>query len=69
VSLYKVGHCYFNQGEFAKALPWFERAVAASEKGDVHGRVNSESLELSRGALEDCRRKLKDEKKVMPSPS
>jgi tetratricopeptide (TPR) repeat protein len=39
-----VGDCYSSLGKFAEALPWYERAVAAAEKGDVHGRVNSASL-------------------------
>jgi tetratricopeptide (TPR) repeat protein len=42
-----VGYCYARQGQFAEALPWFERAVAAAEKGDVHGRVDPESLGTS----------------------
>jgi len=42
-----VGDCYSSQGKFAEALPWFDRAVAAKEKGDVHGRVDSESLRVS----------------------
>jgi len=42
-----VGDAITELGQFAKALPWFERAVAAKAKGDVHGRVNSESLGTS----------------------
>jgi hypothetical protein len=34
-------------GRFARALPWLERAVAAAEQGDVHGRVDSEGLGTS----------------------
>jgi Tfp pilus assembly protein PilF len=39
-----VGNCLSSTGEFAAARPWFERAVAEKEKGDVHGRVNHASL-------------------------
>ena len=39
-SLHLVGYCYSSLGQFAEALPWFERAVAAKEKGDVHGRLD-----------------------------
>ena len=49
-----MGDCYTSQGKFAEALPWFERAVAAKEKGDVHGRVDSESLEASLHQVGDC---------------
>ena len=41
-------------GEFAAARPWFERAVAEAEKGDVHGRVDHQSLDGSRRALAYC---------------
>ena len=30
-----------------KPAPWFERAVEAKQKGDVHGRVDHESLGIS----------------------
>jgi hypothetical protein len=39
-----VGKAVAELGRFAEALPWFERAVAAAEKGDVHGRVDAASL-------------------------
>jgi len=39
-SLDQVGYCYSRVGRFEKALPWLERAVAAKDKGDVHGRVD-----------------------------
>jgi hypothetical protein len=29
--------CYWSLGQFAEALPWHERAVAAKEKSNVHG--------------------------------
>lgn len=32
-----VGRSLYEIGRFAEAQPWFERAVAAKEKGDVHG--------------------------------
>jgi tetratricopeptide (TPR) repeat protein len=49
-----VGYCYSRQGKFAEALPWFERAVTAAEKGDVHGRVDPESLGTSLHRVGDC---------------
>jgi tetratricopeptide (TPR) repeat protein len=51
---HRVGFAIVELGQFAKALPWFERAVAAKEKGDVHGRVDSESLGKSLHLVGDC---------------
>ena len=34
-------------GRFVEARKWFERAVAAKEKGDVHGRIDPASLGTS----------------------
>ena len=42
-----VGCALLGIGVFEAALPWFERAVAAKEQGDVHGRVDQESLGTS----------------------
>jgi hypothetical protein len=39
-----VGRALTEVGRFAAARPWFERAVTAKEKGDVHGRVDHDSL-------------------------
>ncbi|MFH0982319.1 MAG: tetratricopeptide repeat protein, partial [Planctomycetota bacterium] len=33
--------------QFAEAQPWFERAVAAKEQGDVHGRVDRAGVATS----------------------
>ena len=41
-SLHQVGFCWRAPGQFAEAQPWFERAVEAEEKGDIHGRVDHE---------------------------
>jgi tetratricopeptide (TPR) repeat protein len=41
---HEVGEAVVELGQFAQALPWFERAVAAKEQGDVHGRVDAQSL-------------------------
>src|SRR5260370_1170539 len=49
-----VGSCLSRTGEFAAARPWFERAVAEAEKGDVHGRVDHESLGTSLHEVGDC---------------
>jgi len=54
VSLHCMGDCYWSLGQLAEALPWYERAVAAKEKGDVHGRVDSESLGVSLHCMGDC---------------
>ncbi len=53
-SLHLVGHCLSSTGQFEAALPWFERAVAASEQGDVHGRVDRTSIAASLRAGADC---------------
>src|SRR5204863_262880 len=34
-------------GRCGEALPWYERAVAETEQGDVHGRVDHQSLGVS----------------------
>ena len=39
-----MGFCLSNQDQFAVAQPWFERAATAKEQGDIHGRVDHESL-------------------------
>jgi hypothetical protein len=54
VSLHQVGFCCFKQGQFAQALPWFERAVAAKEQGDAHGRVDAQSLGISLRRVGKC---------------
>ena len=41
-------------GQFEAALPWFERAVAAKEQGDVHGRVDHASLGTSLNQVGHC---------------
>jgi tetratricopeptide (TPR) repeat protein len=42
-----IGYAATELGRFAEARPWFERAVAAKEKGDVYGRVDASSLGTS----------------------
>jgi tetratricopeptide (TPR) repeat protein len=39
-----IGRALHEIGQFAEAQPWFERAVATKEQGDIHGRVDHESL-------------------------
>jgi len=39
-----IGDALSTIGRFAEARPWFERAVAEKEKGDVHGRIDHASL-------------------------
>ncbi|MBI2906367.1 MAG: tetratricopeptide repeat protein [Chloroflexi bacterium] len=57
MSLNQVGYCLASLGKFAEALPWYERAVAASEKGDIHGRVDQESVIVSLQSGATCLRK------------
>jgi hypothetical protein len=45
--LHQVGLCLANRGEIESAQAWFERAVTEQELGDLHGRVDRESLQLS----------------------
>jgi len=49
-----VGDAIVELGRFEDARRWFERAVAAKEKGDVHGWVDSESLGTSLHQVGDC---------------
>ena len=43
-SLHEAGSCLSDANQFGAALLWFQRAVAAKEKGDIHGRIDHESL-------------------------
>jgi len=49
-----VGGAIVELGRFEEAQPWFERAVAAKEQGDVHGRVDGESLGTSFHLVGSC---------------
>jgi tetratricopeptide (TPR) repeat protein len=42
-----IGKALSETGQFTTARPWFERAVAEAEKGDVQGHVDHESLWIS----------------------
>ena len=42
-----IGRALYEIGRFDDARPWFHRAVEAKQKGDVHGRVDKQSLALS----------------------
>jgi tetratricopeptide (TPR) repeat protein len=44
---HSIGHGLTTIGLFEEARPWYERAVAQKEQGDVHGRVDHESLGAS----------------------
>lgn len=46
-----IGYGLSTIGLFGEAQPWYERAVAAAEQGDVHGRVDQQSLEVSKQFL------------------
>ncbi len=49
---HSIGQGLSEIGLFDEARPWYERAVAEAEKGDVHGRVDHASLEVSKQALD-----------------
>ena len=49
-----AGNALIEIGAFEAARPWFERAVAEEEKGDVHGRVDHASLGSSLHLVGDC---------------
>ena len=49
-----VGRALYEIGQFAEARPWFERAVTAAEQGDIHGRIDHESLGKSLHAVGSC---------------
>jgi tetratricopeptide (TPR) repeat protein len=42
-----IGRALCEIGRFNDAPPWFRKAVEAKQKGDVHGRVDHESLGVS----------------------
>ena len=49
-----VGRALRGMGRFDEARAWFERAVAEKEKGDVHGRIDHESLGNSLHQVGGC---------------
>ncbi len=52
--LHGVGRGLSEQGAFSEARGWFERAVQAQEQGDVHGRVDHQSLGTSLHQVGGC---------------
>ena len=50
----RFGRELFDSGRFDEALPWFERAVEAGQKGDLHGCVDHDSLGASVHAVGHC---------------
>ncbi len=50
----RIGRALTETGRFAEARPWFERAVAEAEHGDVHGRVDHASLGASLHLIGYC---------------
>ena len=56
-----MGYCLSRLKQYAEARPWYERAVAEAEQGDVHGRVDKPQLRqmLLNGAV--CLDRLGDE--------
>ncbi len=51
---HSVGFALSQIGRFTDALPWYERAVAAAEQGDVHGRIDHASLGTSLHQIGYC---------------
>jgi tetratricopeptide (TPR) repeat protein len=49
-----VGRALYEIGEFDTAWPWFERAVTAKEKGDIHGCIDHDSLGISLNQVGHC---------------
>ncbi|MDM0116942.1 metallophosphoesterase, partial [Variovorax sp. J22R133] len=49
-----VGSGLIAIGKFNEARPWYQRAVKEKEQGDVHGRVDHESLGSSLHQVGDC---------------
>jgi tetratricopeptide (TPR) repeat protein len=47
VDCHTISRALAEAGRFSEAREWSERAVAAAEKGDVHGRVDHASLGIS----------------------
>lgn len=42
-----VGYSLVKAGHFDEALPWYSRTLEATQKGDMHGRINHESVSAS----------------------
>lgn len=57
-SLHQLGHCAFQQGQWAAAAGWCEQAVAEKRKGDIFGRVDQSSVANSEKSLALCRKKM-----------
>jgi tetratricopeptide (TPR) repeat protein len=49
-----VGQGLLMDGRFDEARGWFERAIKVKEKGDMHGRVDHESLGSTLHQVGDC---------------
>jgi tetratricopeptide (TPR) repeat protein len=49
-----IGRALYEIGRFEAAQPWYERAVEAHQEGDVHGRVDHESLGRSLHCVGYC---------------
>jgi hypothetical protein len=52
-----IGRSLIDIGQFEEARPWYERAVEAAQQGDVHGRIDHQTLGRSQQALSHCLRK------------
>ena len=57
-SLHQVGYCLSSQGKYAEALAFYEEAISAMRKGDIHGRVDKADLASSQAAAARAREAL-----------
>jgi hypothetical protein len=49
-----VGYCCLSSRRYGEALPWYQKAVAGQEQGDVHSGVDHVSLGASLHLLGVC---------------
>ncbi len=61
-----VGDALFELGDYTQARPWYERAVTEAELGDIHGRINHESLGASIHEVGNCWYQLGDYTQARP---
>jgi tetratricopeptide (TPR) repeat protein len=52
--LHLLGQCYAKLEKYSEAIPWIQRAIAAREQGDLHGRVDHHNLGASLHLLGQC---------------
>ena len=50
----EIGMALYQLGRFSVAIPWYEQAQAEKGQGDLHGRVNHESLGVTLHEIGNC---------------